>query len=220
MARKKLIQREVYPKWGVKKIPPPPILKRQILSAHQWTISFVELHICYSFATQWDAFSVNKTCSGWFCFSMQISWKKFVTAFNDLSPVHTSCECQCECEVNLTSQPSFRSNIRKWVERSSTAANFSLRICDVNIRIAFALAGSMNRALHVKVSCFDYVDTVSHLKFPLYSYIVAAQKLAFATQWIAFIHSFSKIYFNAVIHVNLQNNNTIMTHLCWKIQKQ
>ena len=53
-----------------------------------------------------------------------------------------------EFDVNLTSQPSFRSDIRKWVEQSWTAANFLLRICDVDIRIASASAGSMNRALH------------------------------------------------------------------------
>ena len=52
-----------------------------------------------------------------------------------------------EFDVNLTSQPSFRSDIRKWVEQSCPAANFSLRICDVNIRIAFAFTESMNQAL-------------------------------------------------------------------------
>ena len=54
---------------------------------------------------------------------------------------------QSEFDVNLTSQPSFRSNIRKWVKQSSTAANYPLRIYDVNIRFAFAFAGGMNRAL-------------------------------------------------------------------------
>ena len=34
-----------------------------------------------------------------------------LSSFAELSPVHTSCEC----EVNLTSQPSFRRDIRKWV---------------------------------------------------------------------------------------------------------
>ena len=43
--------------------------------------------------------------------------------------------------------PSFCSDIRKGVEQSSTAANFSLQICCVKIRFAFAFAGSMNRAL-------------------------------------------------------------------------
>ena len=38
--------------------------------------------------------------------------------------------------MNLTSQPSFRSDIRKWVEQS------------IYIRISVAFAGSMNRALH------------------------------------------------------------------------
>ena len=52
-----------------------------------------------------------------------------------------------EFDVNGTSQPSFSSDIRKWVEQSSTAAIFSLRSYDVDIRIAFAFAGSTNRAL-------------------------------------------------------------------------
>ena len=52
-----------------------------------------------------------------------------------------------EFDVNLTSQLSFRSDIRKWVERSWTAANIRCEFCDVNIRFAFAFAGSMNRAL-------------------------------------------------------------------------
>ena len=42
-------------------------------------------------------------------------------------------------DMNLTSQPSFRSNIRKWFEQRATAANYSLWICDVNIRFTFAL---------------------------------------------------------------------------------
>ena len=42
---------------------------------------------------------------------------------------------QSEFDVNLTSQPSFYSDIRKWVEQSWTAANYPLRIFDVNIRI-------------------------------------------------------------------------------------
>ena len=48
--------------------------------------------------------------------------------------------------------PSFRSEYRKGVEQSSTAANCSLRICDVKIRFAFAFAGIMNRALDSAVS--------------------------------------------------------------------
>ena len=51
-----------------------------------------------------------------------------------------------EFDVNLTSQP-LCSDICKWVEQSWTAANYSLWICDVNVCIAFAFAGSMNRAL-------------------------------------------------------------------------
>ena len=38
---------------------------------------------------------------------------------------------QSEFDVNLTSQPSFRSDIRKWVAQSCPAANYSLRMCDV-----------------------------------------------------------------------------------------
>ena len=34
---------------------------------------------------------------------------------------------------------------RKWVEQSWTAANIRCNFCDVNIRFAFAFAGSMNR---------------------------------------------------------------------------
>ena len=58
-----------------------------------------------------------------------------------------------EFDVNLTSHPPFAAIIRKGVEQSATAANCSLRICDVKIRFAFAFAfaGSMNRALHGKL---------------------------------------------------------------------
>ena len=49
-------------------------------------------------------------------------------------------------DVNLTSHPPFAVIIREGVEQSSTAANRSLRICDVKIRFAFAFARSMNRA--------------------------------------------------------------------------
>ena len=41
----------------------------------------------------------------------------------------------------------FAAIYRKRVEYKSTAANYLLRICDVNIRFAFAFAGSMNLAL-------------------------------------------------------------------------
>ena len=50
-------------------------------------------------------------------------------------------------DVNLTSHPPFAAIIRKGVEQRATAANCSLRICDVKIRFAFAFAGSMNRTL-------------------------------------------------------------------------
>ena len=56
---------------------------------------------------------------------------------------------RCEFDVNLTSQPALRSDIRKWVEQSWTAANYLLRICDINIRFAFAR--SMNRALSAQL---------------------------------------------------------------------
>ena len=46
-----------------------------------------------------------------------------------------------EFDTNLTSQPSLRSDIRKWV-----AAIYLLGICDVNIRFTFAFAGSINWA--------------------------------------------------------------------------
>ena len=54
-----------------------------------------------------------------------------------------------EFDVNLTSHPPFAAIICKGVEQRATAANCSLRICDVKIRFAFAFAGSMNRALLV-----------------------------------------------------------------------
>ena len=54
---------------------------------------------------------------------------------------------RCAFDMNLTSQPCFRCDIRKRVEHNSTAANYSLQICDVDIRFAFTFAGSMNRAL-------------------------------------------------------------------------
>ena len=44
-------------------------------------------------------------------------------------------QMRSEFDMNLTSQPSFRSDIRKCVEQSWTAANNLLQICDVNIRI-------------------------------------------------------------------------------------
>ena len=49
-----------------------------------------------------------------------------------------------EFDVNLTSQLSFRSAIRKRVEQGWTDVEYSLQICDVNIRFAFP--GSMNKA--------------------------------------------------------------------------
>jgi hypothetical protein len=44
-----------------------------------------------------------------------------------------------EFDVNLTSHPPFAAIIRKGVEQRATAANCSLRICDVKICFAFAL---------------------------------------------------------------------------------
>ena len=63
-------------------------------------------------------------------------------------------------DMNLLSNPSFHSDIRKWVEHSWTAANYLLGHCDVNIRFAFAFAGSMNRALF----CHGWVDKSTKLK--------------------------------------------------------
>ena len=51
-----------------------------------------------------------------------------------------------ECDKSLTSQLCFCSECFAKVEHSTTAANYSLQICDVNIGNAFAFAGSMNRA--------------------------------------------------------------------------
>ena len=54
-------------------------------------------------------------------------------------------QMRSEFEVNLTSQLSFRCDIRKRVEQSSTPANYLLQICDFNIRFAFAFTESMKR---------------------------------------------------------------------------
>ena len=51
-----------------------------------------------------------------------------------------------EFDMNLTSQPSFRSDIRNWVEHDSTQCEFRCELF-CNICIIFAFAGSMNRAL-------------------------------------------------------------------------
>ena len=55
-----------------------------------------------------------------------------------------------EFDVNLTSQLCFRRDIRsiicKRIEQKSTAVNYSLQMCDVNNRIAFAFPESINRA--------------------------------------------------------------------------
>ena len=77
-----------------------------------------------------------------------------------------------EFDVNLTSQPSFRSDICKWVEQSWTAAKNSLRICAVNIRIAFAFAGSMNRALVRKLSEASPLSNLSGCKGAQYMSIM------------------------------------------------
>ena len=49
------------------------------------------------------------------------------------------------CDVNYTTLLSQRYSQVSWTQFNSV--RISLRICDVNIRIAFAFAGSMNRAL-------------------------------------------------------------------------
>ena len=64
-------------------------------------------------------------------------------------PLQTGSRMRSECDVSLTSQPSFRSDKLFASELSKVelhAANSSLQICDVNIRIAFAFAESMKRA--------------------------------------------------------------------------
>ena len=50
--------------------------------------------------------------------------------------VTTRCHNICRCDITS-----------KRVEHNSTDANYLLQKCDVNIRITFAFAGSMNRAL-------------------------------------------------------------------------
>ena len=54
---------------------------------------------------------------------------------------------QCEFDVNLITELCFRCDVGRRVEHNTTAANYSVRICDVNIRSAFA--GNMNRHLVV-----------------------------------------------------------------------
>ena len=49
-------------------------------------------------------------------------------------------------DANLAPKLCFRCDIRKRVEHNSTAANYLLRFCDVNICIAFAFAESSNGA--------------------------------------------------------------------------
>ena len=49
-----------------------------------------------------------------------------------------------ECDKSLTSQLCFCSECFAKVEHSTTAANYSLQICDVNIGNAFAFAGSID----------------------------------------------------------------------------
>ena len=74
------------------------------------------------------------------CFTQNLSCARFLKClvFEGRSPVHTFCEGECEVNFDVTwlrSQRMFRSSWRQF--------NYSLRICDVKTRIAFA--GSMNR---------------------------------------------------------------------------
>ena len=57
---------------------------------------------------------------------------------------------QCEFDSNLTSQLWFPSGIRKRVAHNSTAANYLLQICDINIRIAGCMNWALNRIEELK----------------------------------------------------------------------
>ena len=68
-------------------------------------------------------------------------------------------------DVNLMSQLSFHSECLAKVGHSSTPANYLLQMCDVNIRIAFAFAESMPRALQSNIQSVQVHLFVQHLQF-------------------------------------------------------
>ena len=101
---------------------------------------FVEKRIC---PIVWDKYNVK---TAYYCYDY--NWVKS----DDIRMVHRyflwmQMRLRCEVEVNLMSQLCFLCDIRKRVELNSPHANYLLRICDANIRIVFAFAGSMNQAL-------------------------------------------------------------------------